>query len=71
MGDFSSQTPCSQFERQPGWLVLTKSVNRLYFLRQVVKLFEAMDQEETTTSQRGDNSDESMDLVNKKSRMEI
>jgi len=38
---------------------------------QVVKLFEAMDQEETTTSQRGDNSDESMDLVNKKSRMEI
>merc|ERR1719367_616014 len=38
---------------------------------QVVKLFEAMDQEETTMSQRGDNSDESMDLVNKKSRMEI
>lgn len=37
---------------------------------QVVKLFEAMDLEDAT-SQPGDNSDEAMDLVNKKSRMEV
>merc|ERR1719402_1962279 len=37
---------------------------------QVVKLFEAMDLEDAT-SQPGENSDEAMDLVNKKSRMEV
>jgi len=56
---------------RPWEIFLLKRLIRNLKGSQVVKLFEAMDQEETTSSQPGDNSDESMDLVNKKTRMEI
>jgi hypothetical protein len=55
---------------RPWEIFLLKRLVRNLKGSQVVKLFEAMDLEDAT-SQPGDNSDESMDLVNKKSRMEV
>jgi len=55
---------------RPWEIFLLKRLVRNLKGSQVVKLFEAMDLD-NTTSQPGDNSDESMDLVNKKSRMEV
>jgi len=55
---------------RPWEIFLLKRLVRNLKGSQVVKLFEAMDQEDAT-SQPGDNSDESVDLVTMKSRLEI
>ena len=78
LGDFSPQKACLQLERQPGWFLQVQHLSLfsclvsymlclfLYFFHQVIKMFEALDLDNTMSKPR-DNSDDSMDVANHKS----